>query len=109
LDFGPGDGEHVAIRVAVIGDQLLVLQAVSATLRVNPDVQVVASDTGDAYLLRLVRETRPNVVILDVSVRVGDLDPVIAVETLKRACPTIQILALLLRESAPLWEQEAVL
>jgi chemotaxis response regulator CheB len=69
LDFGPGDGEDVAIRVAVIGDHLLVLQAVSATVRGNPDVEVVASDTGDTDLLRLVRETRPNVVILDGSRR----------------------------------------
>jgi chemotaxis response regulator CheB len=59
----------VAIRAAVIGDQLMVLQVVSATLGGNADVQVVASDTGDADLLRLVCETRPNVVILDGSRR----------------------------------------
>lgn len=89
---------YMAIRVVMIGDHLLVLQAVSAMLKGDPDITVVASDTGRGDLSRLVREARPDVVILDLSVRGNDLDPAATAETLKRGYPAVEILALIGRD-----------
>lgn len=84
----------MTIRVAVIEDHLLVLQAVSDALEEYPGIEVVAADTGQADALRLIRETQPDVVILDVGVRIRDLDPVTTVEMIKRTCPAVEVLAL---------------
>ena len=85
----------MTVRVAVIGNHLLALQAVSLMLRGSPDIEVVTRDTGEADLLRVTRETQPDIAIIDFSVRARDLDPSMAIEALKQACPTVQILALI--------------
>jgi two-component system response regulator DesR len=95
MELRLGDDENMTVRVVVIGNHLLALQAVSATLRGNPDIEVVTRDTGEANLLRVTRETRPDIVIIDFSVRTPALDPGMAVEVLKQACPTVEILALI--------------
>jgi DNA-binding NarL/FixJ family response regulator len=88
----------MAIRIAVIGDHPLALQAMSAVLEGNPDVEVVAIDTSKADLLRLIRQTCPNVVLLDFSVKGRGCDPFTTVENLKRAYPIIRILAVICRD-----------
>ena len=85
----------MTVRVAVIGNHLLALQAVSAMLNGNPDIEVVTRDTGEANLLRVTRETRPDIAMIDFSVMARDLDPITIVEALKQACPTVEILALI--------------
>jgi DNA-binding NarL/FixJ family response regulator len=85
----------MTVRVAVIGNHLLALQAVSAMLSGNPDIEVVTRDTDEANLLRVTRETRPDIAMVDFSVRARDLDPITTVEALKQACPTVEILALI--------------
>jgi two-component system response regulator DesR len=92
----------MTVRVAVIGNHLLALQAVSLMLRGSPDIEVVTRDTGEADLLRVTRETRPDIAIIDFSVRARDLDPGMAVEALKRACPTVEILALISHDDSAL-------
>ena len=88
----------MAVRIALIGDHPLVLQAMSAVLEGKPDVEVVATDTSKADLFRLIRQTCPSVVILDFSVRGRGYDPVTTVENLKRAYPIIKILAVICRD-----------
>jgi DNA-binding NarL/FixJ family response regulator len=88
----------MAIRIAVIGDHILLLQAMSAVLGGNPDIEVVATDTGKTGLLRLIRQTCPNVVLLDFSVRGRGFDPFMTVENLKRAYPIVRILAVICRD-----------
>jgi DNA-binding NarL/FixJ family response regulator len=85
----------MTVRIAVIGNHLLALQAVSAMLSGNPDIEVVTRDTDEANLLRVTRETRPDIAMVDFSVRARDLDPITTVEALKQACPTVEILALI--------------
>ena len=89
------DEGHVAIRVAVIGDHLLVTQAVSAALMKHPEIEVVAMDATRADLWERADEIRPDVVVLDASAQASDLDPVAVVETLRRACPKVEFLVLI--------------
>jgi len=85
----------MAIRVVLIEDHLLALQAMSAALKKEPDIEVVATTTGKDDPLRLARETRANVVILDAKVRMPGTDPVTMVVNLKRVCPAIEVLVLI--------------
>ena len=88
----------MTIRVAVIEEHLLVLQALSAMLRAHPVIEVVAACTDGSDCLRLVKQARPDVVIFDFVSRTRKLDPVAAVDVLKRTCPGVEILALLDRD-----------
>lgn len=78
----------------MIEDHLLVQEAVSTALKAHSDIEIVASDTGEADFLRLIRETRPDVVIFDVGVGMHDPDPVAAVEAIRRTSPRTEVLAL---------------
>lgn len=69
---GPNMSEAArgAISVALIEDNRLVRQGISALLSEIPDVEVVAEGaTADTSLLR---DANPNVVLLDLSLRNGD-------------------------------------
>ena len=90
------DGGHVTIRVAVIGDHLLVTQAVSAAHMQHPNIEVVATNPKADFWQR-AGEIRPDVAILDASVQASDLDPVVAVEILRRVWPEVEFLVLIRR------------
>ena len=54
------------IRVAIVEDQTLVRQGIRSLLTLAPDIEVVAEARDGGEALRVVAESRPDVVLLDV-------------------------------------------
>jgi DNA-binding NarL/FixJ family response regulator len=79
----------VPIRVAIIDDNRLVREALTAMLNRLPDVRVVSSDVADSASLTA---TKPDVLLLDVGLR--DQDSLGVAATLREANPTAQIVVM---------------
>jgi DNA-binding NarL/FixJ family response regulator len=60
------------IRVAVVDDQALVRAGFEILLETAPDLQVVGSAADGATAIELVRQTRPDVVLMDIRMPVMD-------------------------------------
>jgi DNA-binding NarL/FixJ family response regulator len=91
----------MAIRVIVIEDHLLALEAMLAALSERPDIEIVATATsgeGAHGLLQLVRDNEPHLVILDFSMRFSNLNPFTAIPALKEHYPEVDVLVLARRE-----------
>ena len=54
------------IKIFLADDQQLVLEALGALLSLQPDIEVVGSCGSGDQVLELVRQTQPNVVLLDI-------------------------------------------
>lgn len=67
------------IRVVLVDDQTLVRQGLRSLLSMLPDLEVVAEAAGGEEALRVIPETTPDVVLLDL--RMPDLD---GIEVLRR-------------------------
>ncbi len=85
----------MSIRVVVIEDHPLVLKAVVDVLASHGgEIQVVGTTTQGTELSRLVRETTPDVVILDLGMSTGRFEPVTAIRSLLAEHPSVRILVL---------------
>jgi len=84
----------MTITVAVIEDHPLVMKAVIDELSKQPDIKVVGTAGHGSELPRLVRETSPDVVILDLGMVGGNFEPISAVTSLLHENPNVRILVL---------------
>ena len=66
------------IRIALIDDHTIVREGLKHLLETEPDLEVVAEGTDGADALRVVRETHPDVLLLDEPT--ASLDPASALE-----------------------------
>ncbi len=82
------------IRVAVIEDHPLMLKAVLDELASQPGIQVVGTAGHGSELPRLVRETSPDVVILDLGMSGGNFEPISSVRSLLQEYPNVRVLVL---------------
>jgi DNA-binding NarL/FixJ family response regulator len=82
------------IRVAAIDDHPLILKAIVQELQSQDDIQVVGTAAHGSDLQALVRETSPNVVVLDLGMSTGEFEPVSAVRALRDAYPEVEVLVL---------------
>lgn len=82
------------IRVVVIEDHHLLLNAMVKELGNEPDIEVVGQATHGDKLLSLVSTTQPDVVILDLKMSEGDFRPLPVVRKLMKEYPQTHYLVL---------------
>jgi DNA-binding NarL/FixJ family response regulator len=84
----------MAIRVAIVEDHPLMVKAIVDVLSNQPDITVVGTSNHGFELPKLVRETSPDVVILDLGMTGENFEPISAVQTLLHEHPELRILIL---------------
>jgi DNA-binding NarL/FixJ family response regulator len=82
------------IRVVVIEDHPLMLKAILDELASQPGIQVVGTADHGSELPRLVRESSPDVVILDLGMSNGNFEPISSVRSLLQEYPNVRVLVL---------------
>lgn len=82
------------IRVVVIEDHHLLLNAMVKELGHEPDIEVVGSATHGDKLYQLASQTRPDVVVLDLKMSEGNFKPLPVVRKLMREYPETRYLVL---------------
>ena len=80
------------MKVLLADDHPLVLAALRATLEADDDLEVVAEARSGSQVLPRVRETEPDVVVLDVNM--PELDGLGCLERLRTAHPDVRVVML---------------
>ena len=97
----------MSIRVVAVEDHPLMLKAILQELDAQHDIQVVGKATHGSQLRRLVRETSPDVIVLDLGMTTGTFEPLTAVKALRQTHPNVQILVLTGYDDAT-WVRELI-
>jgi DNA-binding NarL/FixJ family response regulator len=84
------------IRVLIADDHTLVRQGIRLLLETAADMQVVGEASNGAEAIRLARELKPDLVLMDIAMPV--VDGLEATREIKREQPGVQILALTMHE-----------
>jgi DNA-binding NarL/FixJ family response regulator len=87
------------IRVAVIDDHPLILEMVNTHINRAGDMEIVGTTRHGSELFKLVHDTSPDVVILDLSISREVFEPVSAVQQLLKEFPNVKVLILTASES----------
>lgn len=82
----------MAIRILIVDDHAVVRQGLRMFLKSDRDLLVVAEAEDGAEALRLARDLKPDVVLMDLLMPV--LDGIAATEALRRELPETEVLAL---------------
>ncbi|MFF0311698.1 response regulator [Streptosporangium sp. NPDC004379] len=80
------------VRVLVVDDQTVVREGLTLLLGLLPGIEVAGSAGDGEAALRLVRETRPDVVLMDL--RMPRMDGVEATGRIRAAYPDVQVVVL---------------
>lgn len=84
----------MTIRVLTVDDHPMILSYIQGELGKQPDIELVGSQTHGKDLQKLIRETRPDVVVLDLHLGPAHFDAVRAVQNIRREFPETQVLIL---------------
>jgi DNA-binding NarL/FixJ family response regulator len=82
----------VTIRILIADDEALLRMAFSTVLEAQPDMTPAGEAEDGAQAVRLARELRPDVVLMDV--RMPGTDGIEATRQVIQACPQIRVLIL---------------
>lgn len=82
------------IKVLVIEDHHLMLQAIVDQLSSEPDIEIVGTSNKGSEVHQLVRASSPDVVVLDLGMSTEVFEPISAVRRLRQNHPKVQILVL---------------
>lgn len=82
----------MAIRVLIADDHSVVRQGLKMFLGLDPELTVVGEATDGAEAVRLAKELRPDVVVMDLLMPV--MDGIAATKTIRQELPDIEVLAL---------------
>jgi NarL family two-component system response regulator LiaR len=82
----------MAIRIVIADDHSVVRQGLQMFLGLDPELEVVGEATNGAEALRLARELRPDVVVMDLLMPV--MNGIEATAAIRRELPDTEVLAL---------------
>ena len=82
----------MAIRIVIADDHSVVRQGLRMFLGLDPELEVVGEATNGAEALRLARELRPDVVVMDLLMPV--MNGIEATAAIRRELPDTEVLAL---------------
>jgi NarL family two-component system response regulator LiaR len=82
----------VAIRILIVDDHAVVRQGLRMFLKADRDLEVVGEAADGAEALRLAREFKPDVILMDLLM--PGLDGIAATEAVRRELPDTEVLAL---------------
>ena len=97
----------MTIRIIAIDDHPLILKALSDLLKEHPDIQLVATANQGSQLLKMVREKKPDVAIVDLGMTADSFDPISSVRTIHEQFPNVKVLILTGYDDG-LWVRELV-
>ena len=97
----------MVIRVIAVDDHHLILKAISDLLKEYSDIQLVATSNQGSQLLKLVRDNKPDVAIVDLGMTADSFDPISSVRTLHDQYPNVKVLILTGYDDG-LWVRELV-
>ena len=97
----------MVIRVIAVDDHHLILKAISDLLKEYPDIKLVATSNQGSQLLKLVRDNKPDVAIVDLGMTADTFDPISSVRTLHDQYPNVKVLILTGYDDG-LWVRELV-
>jgi EAL domain-containing protein (putative c-di-GMP-specific phosphodiesterase class I) len=80
------------IRVVVIDDHAMILQSLERLLRDDPRIVVVGTALDGERGIQVVRQTRPDVAIVDYAL--PDMDAPDVIKTLRETCPEVKVITL---------------
>ncbi len=86
------------IRVLVVDDHAIVRQGLVRLLAAEPDLEVVGEAPGGHVAVELTRKLRPDVVIMDVSMKEGD--GIEATRTIHAELPQVHVIGLSMYDEA---------
>jgi NarL family two-component system response regulator LiaR len=82
----------MAIRILIVDDHSVVRWGLRQFLRLDPDIEVIGEARDGAEALRMARDLRPDVVLMDLLMPV--MDGVTATAAIRREVPETEVLAL---------------
>jgi PAS domain S-box-containing protein len=91
-----GDGEK--IRVALVDDHLVMRQGLASLLGVQKDILIVGEASDGKSAIDLVRNTRPDVVLMDIGM--PELDGIETTRRIHEQMPEIKIIGLSMHEGS---------
>jgi NarL family two-component system response regulator LiaR len=84
--------EHDTIRVMIVDDHAVVRGGLAAFLYAADDLELVGEAASGEEAVRLCRQCRPDVVIMDLIM--PGIDGAEATRAIRQACPNVQVIAL---------------
>jgi PAS domain S-box-containing protein len=85
-------GVEKKIRIALIDDHIVVRQGLAGLLRAEPDVEIIGEASDGQSAVDLIREIRPDVVLMDISM--PGMDGIQATRIIHKEFPQIRIIGL---------------
>jgi DNA-binding NarL/FixJ family response regulator len=84
------------IRVTLADDHPIVLAGLRNLIQAEPDLELVGEASNGLAALKLIRDTQPDVALLDISM--PDLNGIVLSRRLTAECPAVRLLMLTLHE-----------
>ncbi len=89
--------EQKVIRVLIVDDHAILRDGLKALLQDEPDIEVVGEAGTGREAIKLIRQLRPDVVLMDISM--PDMTGLEATEVIKKGYPEVKVIALTVHES----------
>lgn len=85
------DGDR-KVRIVLVDDHVVMRQGLAGLLRAEPDIKIVGEASDGESGIKLARETRPDIILMDISM--PGLDGIQATKLIHKEMPEIKVIGL---------------